>query len=38
MLADNTQDSIDLVNDVNQALEKVVVGQKITNGLANGKH
>jgi cystathionine gamma-lyase len=30
------EDGIDLVADVRQAIEKVVVGPKITNGLANG--
>ncbi|KAK3724864.1 cystathionine gamma-lyase cys3 [Vermiconidia calcicola] len=31
------EDGVDLVGDVLQALEKVVVGPKITNGLANSK-
>lgn len=30
------EDGVDLVADVRQALEKVIVGPKITNGLANG--
>ena len=32
------EDAEDLKADVFQALEKVIVGPKISNGLANGKH
>lgn len=35
-LSCGVEDGVDLVADIRQALEKVVVGPKITNGLANG--
>ncbi|QIW97361.1 hypothetical protein AMS68_002879 [Peltaster fructicola] len=35
-LSCGVEDGVDLVNDVRQALEKVVVGSKITSGLPNG--
>ena len=35
-LSCGVEDGVDLVADIRQALEKVMVGPKITNGLANG--